>query len=62
MNMVKIKLLNNAEIFINTENVNDVRSDVINPKHTVIQLNQGTHKVHLPVADVLKLLGAKDIL
>lgn len=61
MKMVKIKLPNGVDVFVNVDNVCDVRSDPMDDKNTLIQLNQGTHKVKLSVPEVLKLLGAKNI-
>lgn len=62
MKMVKIKLPNGVDVFINADNVCDVRQDPMTENHTLIQLNQGFHKVKLSVQEVLKLLGAKDVL
>lgn len=62
MKIVKITLLNGSEVFINTDNICDIRKDLMNPEHTLIQLTQGSHKVKLSIAELLKLIGAKDAL
>jgi uncharacterized protein YlzI (FlbEa/FlbD family) len=59
MKMVKIKLLNGAEIWINPDTVCDVRKDPMTENCTLIQLNQGFHKVKLPMEEVLDIFGVK---
>jgi hypothetical protein len=62
MKLAKITIGSGTNVFINTDNICDIRQDPMSETHTIIQLSNGLHKVKLSVPEVLKLIGAKDIL
>jgi len=62
MKIKKIILLNGSEIYFNIENICDIRQDPMSDNYTLIQLTQGIHKVNLSVDEVLKLIGANNVL
>jgi len=57
--MVKFILLNGAEVWVNPDSVCDIRKDPMTDGYTLIQLNQGFHKVKLSMEEVLDKLAGR---